>query len=141
MTSSKLDRLWVALFLLGLVIVPIALFLAVVANGNIARYKQNNMILARAALVSALNDLHNDGGTMAFTSKTYDTYDIQSSTKDISIGNRNYHCALITAPGYLYCVQGQLAVTTNHVFIWFNSHGHDKIIPDDSHVSRWQIGY
>ena len=150
--KTRLENLWGCLVLLGFIILPIVLFIAVGIQSEIARSKQVAMNQAKASLLMALGDLP-AVGLDGFGSKTndlpgrlYGNFWIHSYTNMVVAGGKNFPCVLATDTwdGSAYH-QGWLAVTTNGEFIWQDWSQAPKLmpklIPPDYKVSKWRRGY
>ena len=134
---AKLKSLFGWSALLGLLALPVILFLAIVAHGNIVSGKQVTFDRARASLSAALTDARTD-----HESKRYGYFEIHTATTNpIVVDGRSYPLAFYTDAEYQFRHQGRLAVTTNRQFIWLDNHRGAKLISDDYKVSQWQAGY
>lgn len=127
------------LVLLGLMTVPVVLFLLLVAHRKIVSGKQVDMDRARESLSMALSDFQAAGAWTNFERKRYGYCDVISSPRGVVVGGTNYQCALQSVDDFNY--QGRLAVTTNGVFIWLDNRRGAKILPADYKVPQWWMGY
>jgi len=136
--KSKLESLFGWFMLLGFLILPLILLLAISIPGRVASGKQVTFDRARASLLAALSDT---GKGPVFEPKYYGSFMIHATTNTVVIGGRSYSLAFDTEEEYQFRDQGSLAITTNRQFIWLDHHRGAKLIPDDYRVSKWRTGY
>ena len=134
---AKLEGLFGWSALLGLLALPVILFLAIVAHGNIVSGKQVTFDRARASLLAALSGARPSDGL-----NRYGYFEIHAATTNLVIvDGRSYALAFYTEAEYQFRNQGRLAVTTNRQFIWLDDHRGAKLITDGYKVSQWHTGY
>jgi hypothetical protein len=138
--NTKLNNLFGCLAVLGLLILPVVLFLALVGNGKVASGKQVTFDRARASLLAALGDDHAGSGVVG-EPKQYGNFLVYACTNTVIVDGSNYPLAVCTVEWYQFANQGRLAVTTNRQFIWLDDRRGPKLILEDYKVSRWRTGY
>jgi hypothetical protein len=124
--------------LLGLLIFPVVLILAIPIPGHVARCKQVTFDRARASLLAALSDT---GSGAMLEPKRYGYFQVYATTNMVTVGGTSYALAFCTAEEYQFANKGRLAVTTNRQFVWLDYHRGAKVISDDYKVSKWRTGY
>ena len=136
--NTKLDQLlgWCAV--LGFLILPFFLLLAISIPGTIASGKQVTFNRARASLTAALNDSNQGAGREP---KQYGYFVVYACTNVVTVDGRRYPLAFCTTDGYQFAGEGRLAVTTNQQFIWLDIRRGAKLIASDYRVSKWRSGY
>jgi len=136
--KSKLESLFGCFMLLGLLILPFILLLAISIQGHIASGKQVTFDRARASLVAALSDTSR---AAMVEPKRYGYFEIYTATNTVTVGGSSFLLAFYTAEEYQFTDEGRLAVTTNHQFVWLDHYRGAKLISDDYKVSKWRKGY
>ena len=136
--NSKLESLFGWFMLLGLLILPFILLLAISIPGHVASGKQVTFDRARASLLAALSDT---SGAAVVEPKRYGYFEIYVATNTVTVGGSRYLLAFYTAEEYQFADEGRLAVTTNRQFVWLDHHRGAKLISDDYKVSKWRTGY
>ncbi len=136
--NTKLDSLlgWCAV--LGFLILPFFLLLAISIPGTIASGKQVTFNRARESLLAALSDTSRGA---VQEPKQYGYFVVYACTNQVTVAGRPYPLAFCTTDGYQFTGQGRLAVTTNQQFIWLDIRQGAKLIANDYHVSKWRTGY
>jgi len=136
--NSKLESLCGWFMLLGLLILPFILLIAIAILGNVASGKQVTFDRARASLLAALSDTSG----AAFAEPKSDRYFvIYATTNAVTVGGSKYSLAFYTSEDCQFADEGRLAVTTNRRFVWLDRHHGAKLISDDYKVSKWRKGY
>ena len=126
----KLDRIWAMLALVGLLALPMVVFLVISISSKLAGFKQVTFYRARSSLSAALSDASINGGLAKFVPKQYGYFKICPFTNSVVIEGGRYQCALITVPDYQFYKKGNSAITTNQMFIWLDN----RVVPSLSGI-------